>query len=133
MKHRHYGSAYLVINHLLFPVIFLEHRKELNDVGVLQIVRSERQLLVRPHTQKLTSASNWSPVPSKHKTRVLEGCVGGIHDGEGDRPPVLELGGEVGFVEDDADDSVVSTARAMRGLVELSELCDPGEDIVGVV
>ena len=33
-----------------------------------------------------TSASNWSPVPSKQSTSVLAGWTGGIHDGSVTRP-----------------------------------------------
>jgi hypothetical protein len=62
------NGTYLVVNHLLCPVIFLERREKLDDIGILCMgacLEYERRM-VCGHT----SASKESPVPSKQRTRV---------------------------------------------------------------
>lgn len=96
--------TYLIIDHLLVTIILFEQREELNYVWVLQILVESDILRLR----WLTSASNledlsdvevhignkctyWSPVPSKHSTRVRalssvsRGMIEGISEAKGGR------------------------------------------------
>lgn len=75
--------TYLIVYHLFGMVVLLQEREELDNVRILSGKRQSGLRIGIGDVKGLTSASNWSPVPSKQSTSVLrrKGSTSGISGG----------------------------------------------------